>query len=199
VNVPAPPPAAGGNPHALQAAIDGATAGSLLVLSQGVYNENVLLWKPLRIQGLGPGGIIGAHELNARAPEGPRFNIAGSVIDGRFFPQNATDYDATVAAHAPYAVDSTFPAILRGADITVAAKTAGAYNVPSLTGGQDSAAFNGARIDGLGLQTGRGDGAGGVQLQANINNMQLTNNIFENNGGIFGGGIGLGQPFAHGT
>jgi len=198
VNVPPPPPA-GTNPHALQDAIDAATAGSLVVLSPGVYNENVLLWKPLKIQGLGPGGIIGAHELNARAPEDPRFNVAGSVIDGRFFPQNATAYDATVSAHGPYATDSTFSTIMRGADITAVAQSASAYNVPTLPSGQNSAAFNGARVDGLGLQTGRGDGAGGVQLQANINNMQLTNNILENNGGVFAGGIGLGQPYAHGN
>jgi len=196
VNVPPPPPA-GTNPHALQDAIDSAAPGSLVVLSPGAYNENVLLWKPLKIQGLGPGGIIGTHELNARAPEDPRFNVPGSVIDGRFFPQNATAYDSTVSAHAPYATDPTFSTIMRGADITVAAKSTSAYNVANLPSGQDSAAFNGARVDGLGLQTGRGDGAGGVQLQANINNMQLTNNILENNGGIFAGGIGLGQPFAH--
>src|SRR5262252_5415732 len=193
----APPPPAGTNAHALQDAIDGAAAGSLLVLSPGVYNENILLWKPLKIQGLGPGGIIGAHELNARAPEDPRFSVAGSVLDGRFFPQNATAFDATVSNHAPYATDPTFSTILRGADITAVAKTAAAYNVPAAPGGGDGAAFGGARIDGLGLQTGRGDGAGGVQLQANINNMQITNNILENNGGVFGGGIGLGQPFAH--
>ena len=29
--------------------------------------------------------------------------------------------------------------------------------------------------------------------------MQLTNNVLENNGGIFAGGIGLGQPYAHGS
>src|SRR5262249_26364013 len=157
-------------------------AGDLLVLSPGVYNENVLLWKPLKIQGLGPGGLIGAHELNTRAPEDPRFNIIGSQIDGRFFPQNATAYDATVSAHGPYATDPDFSTIMRGADITAVAQTSSAYDVPTLPGpsGQDSAAFNGARIDGLGMSTGRGDGAGGVQLQANINNMQLTNNILEN-------------------
>jgi hypothetical protein len=88
---------------------------------------------------------------------------------------------------------------MRGADITAVAQSTTAYDVPALPGNQDSAGFNGARIDGLGLSTGRGDGAGGVQLQANINNMQLTNNILENNGGVFAGGIGLGQPYAHGN
>ena len=52
-----------------------------------------------------------------------------------------------------------------------------------------------ARIDGIGLMTGHGDGAGGIQLQAYANNIQLTNNVLENNGGVFAGGIGLGQPY----
>lgn len=191
VNVP-PPAFTGPNAHAIQNAIDAAAAGSLLVLSPGVYNENVLLWKPLKIQGLGAGGIIGAHELQARDPEDPRFLVVGSVIDGRYFSQNAAAFDATVASHGPYAVDPTLPDILRGADITAVAKTATAYNISGATG-----IFNAARIDGVALTTGRGDGAGGVQLQANINNMQITNDVLENNGGILAGGIGLGQPYAH--
>jgi hypothetical protein len=198
VNVPAPPPAAE-NDHTLQNAINSAAAGSLLVLGDGTYNENVLVWKPLKIQGLGVGGIIGAHEFQARDPEDARFNIKGSVIDGRFFPQNATAFDTTVTANGPYAVDPTLPTILRGADVTIVAKNATAYNVATLPSGQDSPGFNGARIDGLGLMTGHGDGAGGVQLQANTNNIQLTNNVLENNGGVVTGGIGVGQPFAHGS
>jgi hypothetical protein len=185
------------NGHQLQNAIDGAAAGSLLVLSPGTYNENVLLWKSLKIQGLGPGGIIGSHELQGRDPEDPRFNVTGSVIDGRFFQQNATAFDATVAAHAPYAVDPTLPTILSGADITAVAKTTSAYNLYTQSGVFSHSAFSAAGIDGLGLTTGQGEGAGGIQLQANINNMQLTNNELENNGGIFAGGIGLGQPYAH--
>jgi len=192
VDVAAPPPGAGTDPHAIQNAIDAAVQNGfgewpLLVLKPGVYNENVIQWKPVKLQGLGPGGIIGAHEFQARDPEDPRFNIKGSVIDGRYFQQNATDYDATVGAHAPYAgVDAAHP-VLRGADVTVLAKSTTAY-------GSGLAA---SRIDGIGLMTGHGDGAGGVQLQANANNMQLTNNVLENNGGVVVGGIGLGQPFDH--
>ncbi|MET8353212.1 hypothetical protein [Micromonospora sp. NPDC005206] len=197
VNVPPPPPATGnGGVHALQNAINSAVPGSLLVLSPGVYNENVLLWKPLKLQGRGPGGIIGAHELQARDPEDARFNVPGTVIDGRYFQQNASDYDATISANSPYAgvtnngLVGNHP-VLRGADITVLAKTATAYDI----GTGLTAAFNRARIDGLGLTTGQGDGAGGIQLQASANNMQLTNNVLENNGGIVAGGIALGQPY----
>lgn len=192
VNVAQPPPLGTGN---IQSAIDAATAGSLIVLSPGTYNENLLVWKPLKIQGLGPGGIIAAHELGARAPEDPRFNIKGSVIDGRFFSQNATAYDASVAAHTPYALaNSPLNVVLRGADLTVVAKTTTAFDIPSGSSGILSA----SRIDGLGLITGHGDGAGGIQLQANVNNLQITNNVLENNGGVFAGGIALGQPFARG-
>jgi large repetitive protein len=203
VNVAPPPPGPGTSPTALQDAINGAAPGSLLVLSAGTYNENVLVWKPLKIQGLGPGGIIGAHEFQGRDPEDPRFNIKGSIVDGRFFQQNFAGFDATVAAHAPYVLPnftSGLPStVLRGADLTVVAKDANAYNVPALPTGQDSAGFGGARIDGLGLMTGHGDGAGGIQLQASVNNMQMTNNVLENNGGVFAGGIGIGQPFVHGS
>ena len=121
VNVPPPPTAGPTRARAAERDRRAPRAGSLLVLSPGIYNENVLVWKPLKLQGLGPGGIIGAHELQARDPEDPRFNVAGSVIDGRFFQQNATAFDATVAAHAPYAgVDAAGHPVLRGADITVA-------------------------------------------------------------------------------
>jgi len=191
VNVPAPAT----NAHALQNAIDAAAAGSLLVLSPGVYNENLLLWKPLKLQGRGPGGIVASHELQARDPEDPRFNIPGTVIDGRYFQQNATDYDAAIAAHAPYAGVSAAHPVLRGADVTVLAKTTTAYDI----GSGSTASFNQARIDGVGLSTGQGEGAGGVQLQASINNIQLTNNVLENNGGVVAGGIGVGQPYDDGV
>jgi hypothetical protein len=184
VNVVAPP--AGSNLRPIQAAIDAAANGTLIVLGPGTYNENILMWKPVKLQGRGPGGIIGAHELAARDPEDPRFDIAGTVIDGRFFQQNATAFDAEVAARS-YAVDPTLPNILRGAALTVAATSATAYG----TG------LNAARVDGIGITTGQGEGAGGIQLQANINNIQLTNNALENNGGVVAGGIGIGQPYAH--
>jgi len=192
VNVP-PPAFTGPNVHALQNAIDGAAAGSLLVLSPGTYNENVLAWKPLKIQGRGPGGIVGAHELLARDPEDPRAHVVGSVIDGRYFAENAATYDSAVTAHGPYAgVDAAHP-VLRAADLTLVAQNANAYNL----GTGITATFAQARVDGLALMTGQGEGAGGIQLQAYANNAQLTNNVLENNGGIVAGGIGLGAPYNH--
>src|SRR4029077_17812756 len=91
------PGTAGG--HELQDAIDAAPANSLVLLNQGVYHENVVQWKPLKLQGLGPGGLIGSHELLQKAPDDPRFNIQGSLIDGRFLRENAAARDAVIAAH----------------------------------------------------------------------------------------------------
>jgi hypothetical protein len=146
----------------------------------------------LKIQGLGAGGIIGAHELQARDPEDPRFHVVGSVIDGRYFTENAAGFDATVTAHGPYAgVDADHP-VLRGGDVTLLAQNTSAYNLPAGINGT----FAQARVDGLALMTGQGQGAGGIQLQAYANNTQLTNNVLENNGGLFAGGIGIGAPYS---
>jgi hypothetical protein len=195
VNVAAPT-----TPHAIQNAIDAAAQNGngewpLLVLRPGSYKENVIMWKPVKLQGLGPGGIVGASELLQRAPDDPRFNILGTTIDGKFFRDDLPYFDNKVTAIGSLAgVDGAHP-VLRGADITVVAKTTSAYNVPSGTAG----VFSAARIDGLAATTGQGEGVGGVQLQAHANNTQISNDFLESDGGVFGGGIGLGQPYYHGS
>jgi hypothetical protein len=197
VNMPPLPAPAARTGTELQTAINSAAPGSLLVVGTGTYNENVLVSKRLIIQGHGPGGVIGAHELQQRAPEDPRFNVPGSVVDGRFFNTTRSlpgGWDDSLAnlTLGGYAGDSGF-LILDGADITVAAPATGTF-----TSGSTPAqiALNAARIDGLGLQLGTGEGAGGLQLHAYIDHMRVTNNVLESDAGLIAGGIALGQPFA---
>ncbi len=45
------------NVGSLQAAIDAAAPGDLLLLQPGAYNEMVLMWKPLRLQGIGAASV----------------------------------------------------------------------------------------------------------------------------------------------
>ena len=187
------PTITGANAHALQTAIDGAAAGSLLVLSAGVYNENVVVWKPLKIQGLGPGGIIGAHELQARDPEDPRFHVLGSVIDGRYFAENAAGLRRDRRGTWAVRRRRRDHPVLRGADLTDARPDPPARTTSAAA---SSATFAQARVDGIALMTGQGEGAGGIQLQAYANNTQLTNNVLENNAGLFAGGIGIGAPYS---
>jgi large repetitive protein len=182
------PPGPNGHPHALQDAIDSAPAGSLLVLSPGTYNENIVMWKPLKLQGLGPGGIIGAHELQSTAPEDPRFQVLGTVLDGRYFQANKVAWLA--AASKITQLPTGIASVPGGAVVTVGSDNAGGY--PS------SSILTDARIDGLAIMTGQGNdtngGAGGVQLVAKANATQITNNVLENNGGLYAGGIAVGAP-----
>ncbi|MFA5042793.1 MAG: SdrD B-like domain-containing protein [Kiritimatiellia bacterium] len=54
---PAPYPA-----HPIQDAIDAAAAGDLILVHPGAYDENVIVWKPVRLQGAGaPSTLINAN------------------------------------------------------------------------------------------------------------------------------------------
>jgi hypothetical protein len=174
--------------HELQNAIDGAPDNAIVVLSPGIYHENLVMWKPLKLQGIGPGGLIGAHEQQAKQPDDPRFNILGSTLDGRFFKENQVAWDAVVNAHRPagdYAGVSGTNPVIPGADVTVVARTTTSY----------ANGLTSARIDGIGGMSGQGQGAGGIQLQAYANNVRISNNVLESNAGVFAGGIGVGQPY----
>jgi FtsP/CotA-like multicopper oxidase with cupredoxin domain len=48
----------GGASHVVQAAIDAAKPGDLIILDAGVYNELVVMWKPVRLQGVGAASVI---------------------------------------------------------------------------------------------------------------------------------------------
>jgi hypothetical protein len=174
--------------HAIQSAIDdmGNPAGSLLVLKPGIYRENVIMSRPMKLQGLGPGGIVGANEPTNRPADDPRFKIDGTVIDGRYFEDDKASWTAKLGSLGTLAgVNASHP-VLQGADITVVAQSTTAY------GGTGGSA---ARIDGLGVTTGHGQGAGGIQLQAYARNVQITNDVLQSDGGIFAGAIGIGQPY----
>jgi large repetitive protein len=188
--VKVPPPTLTG--HELQTAINGAAANSLVVLGAGTYKENVVVWKPLKLQGLGPGGIVGAHELLQKQPDDPRFKIDGSDIDGRYYMDNAAYRQTIVNAHSYRGVNANNP-VLSGGDITVVSATSS----PAFAGG-----LSAARIDGIGLQFGQTDaalggtngGAGGIEAQAFTNDMRISNNVIDGNSGPIGGGIAVGKP-----
>jgi Bacterial Ig domain len=73
-------------PGAIQQAIDGAAPGDMIIIPPGVYNEMLLVWKPVRLQGVGAAtSVINANTHPAGKLEPWRRQVAclfGLAIDG---------------------------------------------------------------------------------------------------------------------
>ncbi len=181
VNVfPVPNPPSGPLPTPIQDAIDTASAGALIVVHPGTYEESPILHQGVKLQGYGPGGIAGMN--NPLAPilaiEDPRIHVKGSVIEGRFFESYRTAWEAHSAVSAGV-LAGTIPS---GAAVTVVGDSS------------FGAAFN-AQLDGFWITGANGEGGGGVHVDADAPYLQISNNVVENNGGTRGGGISLGERF----
>ena len=183
-------PAGSPNPAAtIQAAINtssrAATANTLIDVFPGVYRENVLMDRRIKLQGHGPGGLIGTQREPLQAPDDPRLNVPGSVVDGRYFRDNfpgttaTNSWAARLSTSRPFAGFQDPPG---GADITVVARGA------AFSDGDPAA------VDGFGLALAQGGGAGGIHVNGFARRLRITNNILEGNGGEFGGAIVLGLP-----
>ena len=190
-------PAGSPNPApTIQAAIDAssrsATVNTLIDVFPGVYRENLLMDRRVKLQGHGPGGLVGGNREPLQPPDDPRFNVPGSVVDARYFRDifpNATgagSWAARLNTSRPFA---GFQNPSGGAGITVVAR-GNAFN----DGNADAA----AAIDGFGVALGQSigltGGAGGIHVNGNAHRLRLTNNIFEGNGGEWAGAVTLGLP-----
>ncbi len=174
----------------IQAAIDSAPAGSLIIVPPGTYEENVILWKPVKLQGYGPGGVVGSPEselVPVPPGEDPFANYPGSVIDGRFFTFNQAIRDAwhTTLNGLSFGGPST---VAEGAAITVVAAP-GAFGA--------NPAFK-PQIDGFGITAARGFAGGGIYVHAYGTNLQITNNIIDRNQSAHGGAVAIGRPVSEG-
>jgi hypothetical protein len=78
--------------NALQAAIDAADPGDLILVGPGTYKEQVIMWKPVRLQGVGSGAVtINADAHPAGKMDGWRRQVNclfGLTIDGVPNPNN---------------------------------------------------------------------------------------------------------------
>ncbi len=130
----------------IQAAIDAANPGDLIVLTPGLHFGTVNLNKAVTLQGYGPGANDG-------------FGTGGSVLDQRFV------FDPV------------------------------GINIVG-TPGQYSAGLS-PQIDGFRIVNARDeqDVGGGVHVDTNADYTVISNNVIQSNGGNFGGGITLGEPY----
>jgi hypothetical protein len=160
----------------------------------GVYYENVIMYEPVMLQGIGPGGIY--TDTNTA--------VLGSVIDGR-----------GVAGDTPYAEEwrtlvssldwDGNQAIFEGPVVYVLAED-GEFNSgrPSgidgftIQGGDQQGFPNNLTVDPA-LKEAQAVQGGGIFANAYARYLQITNNVIQSNGGAYAGAIRLGTPHLPGA
>lgn len=162
----------------VQEAINNADGGNIVAVAPGIYYENIILNKNIKLQGLGPGGV--RNDGTA---------VIGSVLDGRFI---STTIDQWLDRLSSIEFDGAqngpldqVQNIIKGQVVTVVAKS-----------GVLSNTFR-TQIDGFYISSGRAiDGGGlGIYAHAHCNNLIISNNVLRSNGGGFGGALQLGSPY----
>jgi len=149
----------------IQNAIDAAHPGDLVIVpvAPSDYNENPILWKPLRLQGSGLGTVINATPVPAERLTDWHAKVA-TILTG-----NATSSDPFAATESP--------------GIMVIGSGVGTY----------AADFTSAesRIDGFQIKG--GVAGGGISVWNEASNLRISNNRVIGNQGSVCGGISIGE------
>ena len=177
----------------IQRGVDSSRAGTLIIVKPTIYRENVIVYRRVKLQGFGPGGINGAR-LNLD-PSDSRRRVPGTVINAAFFnsdPALRAKWDLRLAQIDKAGLishpDRARKHVPRGAGITVAAK-AGVFTRGPRRAQIDGFAIHSARTDALGA------GGGGIFVNGFGSHLKLSNNLIAGNHGQVGGGIVLGLPY----
>jgi hypothetical protein len=159
----------------------------------GVYYENLVIYSPLKLQGVGPGGVRNDQSI-----------VLGSVIDGRGVAGD-TNYAEDWRVFVESLEWDGNQSIYEGAVIYILAEDGEFTNTYQ------------AAIDGFTIQGGDQQGfpnlvptdpgvknivavqGGGIFANAFARYLQVTNNILQSNGGAYAGAIRLGTPHLPGA
>jgi hypothetical protein len=141
----------------LQTAIDNAVPGDLIVVAPGTYRDNLLMWKPLRLQGVGaesvtvnadahPAGKMDAWRRQVNCLFGLSLEGRPLIGDGTY---NADTYDASNTYSCPPSMQQRVDRIpfetILGWDTTGNGNLAQMIQEPTLMG-----AYEGAGVTALG-------------------------------------------------
>lgn len=170
----------------IQSAIDAAAAGSLVLVPSGTYNESVVMWKPVRLQGQGEGSTT----INASKVPGEKIvawrNKVQSIVDQGL---------VTLLPGQPNGTGFPEPTLLateEGPGVIVLARNAGTGSGGFGQVGSGANQRPNSRIDGFTI-TGA-DTGGGIFANGYARSLEVSNNRIISNQGIYGGGIRLGHP-----
>jgi len=154
--------------ESIQDAIDRASPGALILVDPGTYNEMVIVWKNVRLQGSGAfSTIINASPFMPTTKlDSWRAKMSRLIASG--------DIDLLSDQDPDFVFDE-------GAAVTVVAKK-----------GQFDLGKPRPRIDGF-IITASTSGGGGIFVSAFAENLEISNNRVLGNLGNFGGGIRIGH------
>jgi len=179
--------------QSIQAAIDVAAPGDLILVGPGIYDELVMMWKPVQLQGWGAGVVT----INAR--QAPTEKVANWRTKARtLVAQGAISQLTGQAVGVPAfpAMDEVVFPTEEGAGIFVAGRRPQGNGC----GNSNDSAFRcmqsrhnaRPRIDGftiVGASTG-----GGIIANGYNESLEVGNNRVTANAGIYGGGVRIGHP-----
>lgn len=155
---------------------------------RGVYYENVIISRPIKLQGVGPGGMVG----NTYTP--------GAILSGLGLQGDTPQ----AAAWLAYISGLTFVGdqnIYEGPVVTVLARTTTEYTEAIAVSPDLHASIDGFSIEG-GNQMGNINTViqgGGIYVNGFAQNLMISNNLIQSNGGSYAGGIRVGTPNQFGT
>ena len=163
----------------IQAAVNSAQAGDLILVAPGTYDERVIINKKVRVQGWGaPSTIINIANAPAEKLQ------AWRTLVNQMYAASTFDLVAgqTTIFNAPNNEPNLF-GTEEGPGFLVVAKATG----PNAFDNSLNARIDGFTISGA-------DSGGGIFVNGYANYLEISNNKIVNNSGTYGGGIRFGHP-----
>ena len=165
---------------------------------RGAYYENLIINSPVKLQGVGPGGVYSnGSSVPGSALDGVLFGADGdsayvtnwyAKVNSLTWSGNQNVYDGSVVyvlanASGRQAFGSSYKAAIDGFDIQGGDQLGFPNNINNIGGLPTSQPAGVTETQG-----------GGIFANAYASYLQITNNVLKSNGGAYGSAIRLGTP-----